>query len=196
MIDKPILLEPRVVPRVWGGRKLATEFGRDLGSEPVGESWEIHGELRVEGDSTTLDELVETHGQGLLGRGCDPEAGFPLLMKWLDCKAWLSVQVHPDDELAREFTASPQARGKTEAWYVHKAEPDAELIHGLADGVGPEQLKDTDGEQIVSLLKRVRPDQGQMLYTSAGVVHALGPGNLIYEVQQSCDISKWFCDGA
>ena len=194
MIDKPILLEPRVVPRVWGGRKLATEFGRELGSEPVGESWEIHGELRVEGDSTTLDELVETHGQGLLGRGCNPEAGFPLLMKWLDCKAWLSVQVHPDDELAREFTASPQARGKTEAWYVHKAEPDAELIHGLADGVGPEQLKHTDGEQIVSLLKRVRPDQGQMLYTSAGVVHALGPGNLIYEVQQSCDITYRFYD--
>lgn len=183
-----------MVPRVWGGERLAEEFGRQLPPEPVGESWEIHGDLKVSGSDQTLDQLVKEQGTDLLGTGVDSSAGFPLLTKWLDCKAWLSVQVHPDDELAREFTGDPKARGKTEAWYVHKAGEEAELIHGLSEGAKPEELERAEGEDILPLLSRFRPQSGQMLFTPAGVVHALGPGNLIYEVQQSCDLTYRFYD--
>ncbi len=183
-----------MVPRVWGGDRLAEEFGRELPSEPIGESWEIHGDLRVTGADLTLDQLLEERGAALLGTRVDGSAGFPLLTKWLDCKAWLSVQVHPDDELARDLTGDPKARGKTEAWYVHKADEDAELIHGLADGVSSGELVEAEGEAILPLLSRFRPHSGQLLFTPAGEVHALGPGNLIYEVQQSCDLTYRFYD--
>lgn len=194
MIENPILLEPRIVPRVWGGQRLATEFGRQLESGSIGESWEVHGDLRVQGSDVTLDQLVERYGERLLGIGSDPGRGFPLLTKWLDCKAWLSVQVHPDDALAQEFTGQVDARGKTEAWYVHRADSSAELIHGLADGVEVTQLREAEGKRILPLLSRCRPREGQILYTPAGTVHALGPGNLIYEVQQSCDLTYRFYD--
>ena len=183
-----------MVPRVWGGDRLAQEFGRELPSEPIGESWEIHGDLKVKGSDSTLDQLVQERGAALLGTGVDGSAGFPLLTKWLDCKAWLSVQVHPDDQLARDLTGDPKARGKTEAWYVHKADENAELIHGLADGVSSAQLVGAEGESILPLLSRFRPHSGQLLFTPAGEVHALGPGNLIYEVQQSCDLTYRFYD--
>jgi len=194
MLDSPIHLTPDVVPRVWGGQRLASEFGRELGQEPVGESWEIHGDLKVRDSDITLDQLVARHGRALVGTGVDPKDGFPLLTKWLDCRAWLSVQIHPDDALAREFSGRPGARGKTEAWYVHRATSEAELIHGLAEGVSSEDLEQVEGDEIVGKLNRVRPREGQLLFTPAGAVHALGPGSLIYEVQQSCDLTYRFYD--
>jgi mannose-6-phosphate isomerase len=194
VLDNPIVLEPDVVPRVWGGHRFSQEFGRTLGDEPVGESWEVHGNLNVPGSDLTLDQLVEKYGVDLVGQAVDPSDGFPLLTKWLDCKAWLSVQVHPDDTLAREFTGLHGARGKTEAWYVHRATKDAELIHGLSEQATLEELESAEGEDLVSLLNKVRPREGQLLFTPAGLVHALGPGNLIYEVQQSCDLTYRFYD--
>ena len=194
MKKQPLFLEPRIVPRVWGGDRLAAEFGRTLPDEAVGESWEVHGELRVLGTQESLDQMVNRLGQDLLGTRVDPAAGFPLLTKWLDCRDWLSVQVHPDDDLAREFTGDPEARGKTEAWYVHRASEEAELIHGLAEGVKAEQLSVAQGEEFLPLLRRFHPHPGQLLFTAAGVVHALGPGALIFEVQQSCDMTYRFYD--
>ena len=194
MIEAPIFLEPRLFPRVWGGDRLAREFGRTLGEEPVGESWEIHGDLLVEGSGQTLDQLCREHGEQLLGRAVEFSGSFPILTKWLDCKAWLSVQVHPDDALARELTGDPGARGKTEAWYVHRADSEAQLIHGLAPGVTASQLREPRGESIVELLSRHSSQAGDLLFTAAGVVHALGPGNFIYEVQQSCDLTYRFYD--
>jgi mannose-6-phosphate isomerase len=190
----PIFIEPKMVPRVWGGKRLAEEFGRQLPDEPVGESWEIHGDLTVVGTDRTLDQLVAERGQELLGSKVSDAAGFPLLTKWLDCRAWLSVQVHPDDKLAQEFTGDSKARGKTEAWYVHSASDDAELIHGLAQDAKASQLEVAEGEAILPLLSRFKPTRGQLLFTPAGQVHALGPGNFIYEVQQSCDLTYRFYD--
>ena len=159
----------------------------------MGESWEIHGDLKVIGLDKTLNQLVTEHGQDFLGENVEG-AEFPLLTKWLDCGAWLSVQVHPDDALARELTNDPKARGKTEAWYVHKASDEAELIHGLQDEVTVNQVAEAQGEAILPLLSRFKPTSGQLLFTPAGQVHALGPGNLIYEVQQSCDLTYRFYD--
>jgi len=194
VIKEPLFVEAKLEPRVWGGRRLAGAFGRELPDGPVGESWEIHGDLRVIGLDRTLDQLVEELGSALVGTRVDSSAGFPLLTKWLDCQAWLSVQVHPDDDLAREFTGDPRARGKTEAWYVHQAGDEAELIHGLAADVEAEQLRMARGEAILPLLSRFVPRAGQLLFTPAGQVHALGPGTLIYEVQQSCDLTYRFYD--
>ena len=102
--------------------------------------------------------------------------------------------MHPDDALAKEFTGDTKARGKTEAWYVYKASDDAELIHGLQPGATPAQVRGAEGEAILPLVSRFRPTSGQLLFTPAGQVHALGPGNLIYGVQQSCDLTYRFYD--
>ena len=181
-------------PRVWGGDRLVKEFGRKSVDQPIGESWEVHGDLIVSGTSGTLNQLIEQYGAELMGRKVDTSHGFPLLTKWLDCRSWLSVQVHPDDALAREFTQDPTARGKTEAWYIHRTTADAELIHGLAPGVNYDQLEGIRGPDILEFLDRQHPRAGQLLHTPAGQIHALGPGNLLYEVQQSCDLTYRFFD--
>lgn len=192
-LKQPIILTPKPEQRVWGGRRLAEALAREIPDGPHGESWEIHGALPVaEGAwrGRTLDSLVEEFGAEFLGKRAEPkEPSFPLLTKWLDCRDWLSVQVHPDDPLARELTGVPSQRGKSEAWYVAQTEPEAQLIHGLAPGVAPQALLSVDGREMLPLLGYQSPPEGSLLYTGAGTVHALGPGFLIYEVQQSSDLT-------
>jgi mannose-6-phosphate isomerase len=189
----PLRFEPRLSERPWGGRRLETEFSRRLPpGVPVGESWEIYGELPVIAGpyaGQTLDELCRRWGPELLGPRAAGTGTFPLLVKWLDCNDWLSVQVHPDDAVARQLTGNPQARGKSECWYVVRADPGAEILHGLKPGVGPEDLEGLSGREIVDLLRRLQPRAGQVVLTPAGTVHAMGPGLFLLEVQQSCDIT-------
>lgn len=188
----PLRLIPRVLPRIWGGDRLSRLFGRPcVMDRPIGESWEVHGDLLVaDGDDQgmTLDELTRQQGASLIGRD-RPEGAFPLLVKWLDCRDWLSVQVHPDDAVARRLTGELGASGKTECWYVVEAGPEARLIHGLVPGTRLEDLAAASGGQILEHLNRVRPTAGQVLYTPAGLVHALGPDLLLLEVQQSSDLT-------
>lgn len=175
---------------MWGGRRLAERFGRALPEgAPVGESWEVYGDLPVSGEEATLDDLCRRYGREFLGSASDPEGGFPLLVKWLDCHQWLSLQVHPDDERARALTGDPAARGKTECWHVVEAREGAELIHGLRPGVTEERLRRARGRELLELVNRLRPRPGDTLFTPAGTVHALGPGLLLLEVQQSCDLT-------
>ncbi len=196
-LKAPLILTPRADSRVWGGRRVSELFGRVVPEGPVGESWEIYGELPVASGpfkGRSLDSLVAEFGCELLGRRGEPERGFPLLTKWLDCKGWLSVQIHPDDALALELTGSPKERGKSEAWYVARRDDDAKLIHGLKKGVDPTHAVRLRDEGLLEVLNFMTPDQGELLYTPAGVVHALGPGFLIYEVQQSSDLTYRFYD--
>lgn len=192
-LKQPIVLAPKPEFRIWGGRHLCDWLGRELPPGPHGESWEIYGALPVtEGPwrGRTLDSLVKEFGRDLLGERADAtERSFPLLTKWLDCRDWLSVQVHPDDALAQTLTCDPQQRGKSEAWYVAKAEPEARLIHGLAPGVCPHSVLGADGAEVLAFLGYQSPTEGTLLYTGAGTVHALGPGYLIYEIQQSSDLT-------
>lgn len=184
----PITLKPRPESRVWGGRGLE-KLGRVLPSGPVGESWEVHGELMVargEWAGRTLDELVRELGSDFLGPGCESDS-FPLLAKWLDCQDWLSVQVHPDDDLARELSGDPRQRGKTECWFVHSAEPEARLVHGLVAGTRPEDL--SCDRSLIELLDYRPARAADVFVIPAGTVHALGPGLLLYEVQQSSDLT-------
>lgn len=178
--------------RVWGGKRLAELFGRDLPDFPVGESWEVHGELEVsEGPlkGRTLNRLVEEFGRELLGGRGNPAESFPLLTKWLDCREWLSVQVHPDDALAMELTGDSSQRGKTEAWYVTHADPESRLIHGLRTGASLDEVEAAQGDEVLKCLGEISPRIGDLLFTSAGTVHALGPGYVIYEIQQSSDLT-------
>jgi len=190
---QPLRLVPRVSPRIWGGDRLSRFFGRPgAEGQPIGESWEVHGDLMVAGgdyQGMTLDELTRQEGEALLGQDRPPAGTFPLLVKWLDCQDWLSVQVHPDDAVARRLTGNPQASGKTECWFIVEAGPDARLIHGLTPGSRLEDLARAQGRQVLEHLNILTPTAGQVLFTPAGLVHALGPGLLLLEVQQSSDLT-------
>ena len=188
----PLKLRPALHVKVWGGRRLADMMGKRLPTaEPYGESWELHdtsvitnGPLR----GNSLGDLARQYGADLLGAGNDPAAGFPLLAKLIDAFDWLSIQVHPNDEQAGALEREP--RGKTEAWVILHAEPGAQLVIGLQPGTTREQLAEAiRRQQLEALLVYAEVATGDVLYIPANTVHALGPGLLIYEIQQSSDVT-------
>jgi len=188
----PMLLDPALDLRVWGGRHLETVMGKTLPTaEPYGESWEMHDTSTVVNGALagrTLGDLLATFGADLIGERNDPRKGIPLLVKLLDANDWLSVQVHPNDAQARELEGEP--RGKTEAWYVIAAEPDAKLVIGLLPDATPASMAEAIRDnRLEELLVYANVVAGDVLYIPAGTVHALGPGVLVYEIQQSSDIT-------
>ncbi|MGE0495778.1 MAG: type I phosphomannose isomerase catalytic subunit [Vulcanimicrobiota bacterium] len=187
-----IRLLARPVERVWGGRRLEELLDRRLPPGPVGESWEVYGELEVSHgrfEGATLDQLVAAHGEALVGSHCRGTTTFPILTKWLDCRDWLSVQVHPDDRLAPVLSGQQDARGKSEAWYFRHVDPGAEVIHGVSPLARPNRLQVAEGEDWLDLVERRPVREGSFLYTPAGTVHALGPGLMLYEIQQSSELT-------
>ncbi|RMG81944.1 MAG: mannose-6-phosphate isomerase, partial [Chloroflexi bacterium] len=128
------------------------------------------------------------YGAALAGEGNNPDEGFPLLAKLLDASDWLSVQVHPNDEQARQLEGDP--RGKTEAWVILAAEPGAKLVIGVKPGTTREQLAQAirDG-CLEELLIFADVKAGDVVYLAANTIHAIGPGLLIYEIQQSSDVT-------
>lgn len=182
---RPLHFEPAYKERVWGGRT----FQQGQGGQPIGEVWLLHEDQPVRGGplaGLTLAQLTEQHPAELLGGGW-PGQRFPLLIKLLDCQDWLSVQVHPNDEEARRLVG-PAELGKTEAWHVLHAAQGATLISGTTPDTTPAALRSAILAGEVSHLIEKRPVQtGETLLVPAGTVHALGPGLLIYEVQQNSD---------
>lgn len=133
-----------------------------------------------------LGNLLDRLGADLIGDASDPRDGFPLLLKFLDANQWLSVQVHPDDAIAAELEGEP--RGKTEAWIVLAADPGAKLALGVLPGLTREGLAEViRANHVEEVLRFVEVRAGDVIYLAAGVVHALGPGVLVYEIQQSSD---------
>jgi mannose-6-phosphate isomerase len=191
--QQPTLGALRLVPeyhhRVWGGQHLQSNA-----EKPIGEAWLVYEEDKVASgphEGRTLAELAVEYGEALLGRRVMSQTGprFPLLIKILDCADWLSLQVHPNDEQAAELEG-PEHFGKTEAWYVLDAEPGAKLISGIEPGTSPESLAGAIREgRVVELAQYVDVRKGDTILMHAGTVHALGPGLLIYEVQQTSDIT-------
>lgn len=196
----PLHLTPRLVAKPWGGRRLE-ELGRDLpGDGAYGESWEVadlpddvtdvadpcsrvaNGPLA----GASLQQVVDTHGEALLGDVAPTGAGrFPLLVKYLDAREHLSVQVHPPAAWVAEH---PRHSLKTESWLVVDADDGAELMLGLTDGVTDEQLADAIGTPaMVDLLRRVPARPGDVFHLPAGTIHALGAGCLVAEVQTPSD---------
>jgi mannose-6-phosphate isomerase len=184
-----IPLRPVPVPRPWGGHRIARRFGWP-DEAPCGEWWlaSCHpGSVTPLRDGDT-DLAAWLDGQGA-GLGCPRSAAFPLLLKFLDAVQVLSVQVHPDDAVAARHGLP---RGKTEAWYVLEADPGAHVFLGAAPGVRAADLPDVvradmPDDAMSGLLRRVDVAPGDALLVRAGIVHAIGPGVTLFEVQQSSD---------
>ena len=171
---------------VWGGERLRP------GHHPTAEAWVVWEEDVIESGlfaGKTLGEIASQFGETLLGTKTTSRTGmrFPLLIKLLDCAQWLSLQVHPNDEQAVELEGAGQF-GKTEAWYILDSEPDAKLIAGLKPGTSPDVLAESiRNGTITEHVQYVNVNQGDTVFMPAGTLHALGPGLLVYEVQQTSD---------
>ncbi|MEQ8673679.1 MAG: class I mannose-6-phosphate isomerase [Aggregatilineales bacterium] len=184
----PFLLNPTLHVKVWGGRKLADVLQKPLATdEPYGESWELHDSSVIANgalNGRTLGDVLAEYGTALVGEGNDPAEGFPLLAKLLDASDWLSIQVHPNDVQANALEGQP--RGKTEAWIILDSEPDAKLVIGMEAGTTSKAMataiRDNTLEEMIVYADVV---PGDVLYIPAGTVHAIGPGILLYEIQQS-----------
>jgi mannose-6-phosphate isomerase len=188
----PLLLNPALHVKVWGGRRLETLLHKTLPTaEPYGESWEMHDTATVADGphaGRTLSDLLREYGHDLVGPANNPTEGFPLLAKFLDPSDWLSVQVHPNDEQARQLERDP--RGKTEAWYVLYAEPGAKLVMAVQPGTSREVMAQAIRDKTLEdLLVYAEVTAGDVLLNNAGGIHALGPGIVIYEIQQSSDVT-------
>ncbi|MEW6750178.1 MAG: type I phosphomannose isomerase catalytic subunit [Candidatus Latescibacterota bacterium] len=190
-------MRPYFRPMVWGGRRLAELYGKDLpAGELIGESFEVSAypqrESRVAAGPLAawdLRTLTAAHGEALVGRRAWLTCGgrFPLLVKLLDAQEDLSVQVHPGDEYARA-SGLPDS-GKAEAWFVLHSQG-GRVAHGLQPGVGKDELKAAVREGRVENVVRFHAVQaGDVLFSPPGTVHALCRGVVIYEVQQSSDLT-------
>jgi mannose-6-phosphate isomerase len=189
----PLRFEPIFKPAIWGGRRLADMFPGAPAEGPIGEAWVLSDQgdnVSVVADGplkgTSLRELMRDRREELLGPSLVHHETFPLLLKFIDARESLSVQVHPDDELAR--TLACVSRGKTEAWVVIHAEPGSRIYAGLKEGVNRETLERAVADGAVAdCLHSFPPTVGDCVYLPAGTVHALGAGVTIFEVQQTSD---------
>lgn len=185
---QPFMLEPIYRDYVWGGKRLRQD------AEITAEAWIVYEENRVSSGpyaGSTLAEITNKEAETLLGSQVLNHTGtrFPLLIKLLDCAKWLSLQVHPNNEQALKLEG-PGHFGKTEAWYVVEADKDAQLLGGFKEGVQPVELQRALWEgQILPLTQRHDVQTGDSIFIPAGFLHALGPGLLVYEVQQTSDIT-------
>lgn len=188
----PLRFQPVFRRYIWGGDRLRTVLGKAIGQDSCAESWEVcdHGDdqsIVANGPllGTTLAAIVAEHGAALLGRH-HPQPRFPLLAKFLDARRTLSVQVHPND--AQAALLDPPDLGKTEAWLVIDADEGGLVYAGLKRGFDrpafERELHRGTGELC---LNRFEPAVGDCVFIPAGLVHALGEGLLIFEVQQSSD---------
>lgn len=190
-MDTPcwLRLETPLHHRVWGGKQFSTDP-----NHPIGEAWIVHEHNRVlEGPwaGLTLAQVATQAGAGLLGSAGLAGGGlrFPLLIKLLDCADWLSVQVHPNDQQAQRL-AGPGQLGKTEAWHILQADPQARVIAGVKPGTSATQLAQAIRQGSILDWAQTHPVvAGDTVMMPAGTLHALGPGLLLYEVQQSSDIT-------
>lgn len=184
---KPIYQE-----RVWGGESLKTTFNRAIPAKaPIGESWELvdrkEAQSVVESGTYagfTLRDLIERHGSEVMGPDYPTDLPFPVLVKWLDCKERLSLQVHPPASIAPSLKGEP----KTENWYIADTSPSAQLIVGLKKGVTREQFEAAiKSETLESCVHRFPVAVGDSILVHSGEVHAIDAGNLILEIQQNSD---------
>lgn len=185
-IQTAFQLEPVYRDYVWGGQRLRPE------AERTAEAWIVYEGDRIASGplaGLTLAEAAQQHGAALLGRIPFAHTGtrFPLLIKLLDCADWLSLQVHPDDRLAVELEGAGQF-GKTEAWYFIESNPGAQILCGVQAGTPAAVLNEAiRAGLLLDHMRRLDVQAGSTIFIPAGMIHALGPGLLVYEVQQTSD---------
>ena len=192
----PLQFEPILKERIWGGTKLKTFLNKPITSNITGESWEIS---TVENDVSvvvkgslkgkSLNELINEFPEAVLGTRVYAQFGkqFPLLFKYLDAREDLSIQLHPNDELAKKRHNS---FGKTEMWYVMQADTDARLIVGFKEKSSPEEyIKNLNNKTLLTILDTKKVKQGDVFMLDTGTIHAIGAGIVIAEIQQTSDIT-------
>jgi mannose-6-phosphate isomerase len=190
----PIHLRASLHETIWGGQNLARSAGKSLPpNATIGESWETEIQNQAVNPPYTghsLGDLVETLGEALLGTQAISVFGprFPLLAKFIDAQDKLSVQVHPNDEYAREHERGKL--GKTEAWYILHTDPGAALIHGMERKATREEVQRAIAQVTLEALVHYEPIQpGDVIFVPAGTVHAIGAGTVLYELQEYSDVT-------
>lgn len=192
----PLQFEPILKDRIWGGEKLKTNLNKPITSKITGESWELS---TVEGDVSviangglkgkSLTEVIDEMPNEILGTEVHHRFGdqFPLLFKYLDAREDLSIQVHPNDELAKKRHNS---FGKTEMWYIMQADPEARIIVGFKeDSNADAYLENLKNNTLLTILDDVPVKEGDVFFLETGTVHAIGAGLVVAEIQQTSDIT-------
>ena len=199
MMD-PIFLNPVFKDYIWGGNKLKKVLKKDVDNENcTAESWEIstneNGKSIIKNGifkDKTLDEIfkIDEQKEKIFGRRCVNLSDFPLLIKFIDANKSLSIQVHPDDEYAKEHEKS---LGKTEMWYILECDPGAKIICGMNENISKEKLKEYilegNKEKISDSLRYIDVQKGDCIYIPSGTIHALLGNTLVAEVQQNSNIT-------
>ena len=192
---EPLLFKPLIRQIRWGGRRLGRVLQKEIGdAADYAESWEIADQPEARSvvasgphAGESLQQLMTQQNGRLMGRHADLKQ-FPLLIKFLDANDWLSLQVHPNDQQAIRFT--PDENGKTEAWVIVDAEPDAQICAGLRSGVTAEAfLSHLQNGTVEETLHMIPARTGDCVFVPAQTVHALGPGILVAEVQQQSNLT-------
>ena len=190
-ISAPLTFNPIFMERIWGGRRLETEFSKQLPPRlRIGESWELVDRLEAQSvvargplKGKTLHELWTQHRREIFGDASD-HPRFPLLIKLLDADQKLSLQVHPPEEIAAKLGGEP----KTEFWYVAAAEPRAKLFVGLKDAMTRARFEEAlRGGSIAGHVHAIESKRGDAMFLPAGRFHAVGAGNVLVEIQQNSD---------
>lgn len=191
---QPLMLTPTGKDYLWGGERLKKEYDKEIELTPLAETWECSahpdGPSFVAGgefDGMSLLEVIEKHPE-YLGTKCDPERGFPILVKFIDAAKDLSVQVHPSDEYA--YSHENGQSGKTEMWYVLDAKEDARIVWGFEHPVTKEMLAQNiaDGS-LRNDLHYVPVHMGDVFLIKSGTVHAIGAGIVLVEIQESSNLT-------
>ena len=191
---KPFLLKPRGKDYLWGGSRLNDDFSKGIDMSPLAETWECS--THPDGPSVvasgafagqTLSEVLNAHPE-YLGTHPDTDRELPILIKFIDAKKDLSVQVHPTDEYAYEHENGQL--GKTEMWYVLDAARDAKLVYGLYHDMDKEQIrKSIENGTVENYLQKVPIKKDDLFYIEAGTIHAIGAGALVAEIQESSNLT-------
>ena len=191
----PFLLKPAGKDYLWGGRRLKDDFGKDFDLEPLAETWECsthpNGPSIVDSGEfkgRLLSDVLEEHPEYLGLHPNAPKGQIPILVKFIDAKKDLSVQVHPSDEYAKIHENGQL--GKTEMWYVLDATQDASIIYGFHHKIDKDTLKKAlDDGSIEKYMNKVPIKKDEVYLINSGTVHAIGKGALIAEIQESSDLT-------
>lgn len=186
----PLLLKPPIKDYLWGGTKLKTDFGFKTEKDIAAEAWMLSAHkdgmnvvLNGEHKGKTINEVLEIWGKAALGKNAKKFSYFPILIKLIDAKQKLSVQVHPNDDYA---LAVEGEYGKTEMWYVVDCEEGAELVYGFQKDITKEEFeRRIKDNTLMEVCNSVKVQKGDVFFIEAGALHAIGEGILIAEVQQN-----------
>ncbi len=186
-------LTPSCKDYIWGGNKLKTDFGKKFDGNPLAETWELscHPDgpsyVTEDGKELTLREYIDKHGKQVLGKNCEKFEDFPVLIKFIDAKGNLSVQVHPSDDYALKNEGQ---YGKTEMWYVVDCEEGACLYFGFKQDITTEEFEERiKNNTLLEVLNKVPVKKGDVFFIESGTLHAIGEGIIIAEIQQNSNLT-------